>query len=230
MFKYGIYRYEYLLIRQTRRSIALTVEPCMDIVLKVPNDLDEDSIHDFLVRKWRWLREQLAFFEKYKRTAKKKNYASGESFYYLGRQYQLIVKKAEKSHTALTKGRLLLSTTYSVDNYQYNRMLLTAWYRERARIVFMQRYERMLPRFSYKHEPLLVIKSMPKRWGSYIKGEKIILNPLLIHASKESIDYVIAHELCHMRYKNHDRKFYNLLSTHIPDWKLRKEKLELLAQ
>jgi predicted metal-dependent hydrolase len=69
---------------------------------------------------------------------------------------------------------------------------------------------------------------MPKRWGSYIKGERIILNPLLIQGPKEAIDYVITHELCHMKYKNHDSKFYGLLETKFPNWQKTKVKLELL--
>lgn len=69
---------------------------------------------------------------------------------------------------------------------------------------------------------------MARRWGSYIKDKRIILNPLLIQAPKEAIDYVITHELCHMKYKNHDAKFYLLLETKYPNWHKIKEKLELL--
>ena len=69
---------------------------------------------------------------------------------------------------------------------------------------------------------------MPKRWGSFVKGDRVVLNPLLIHAPKEAIDYVMTHELCHMKYKNHDAKFYKLLGEKFPNWKKTKEKLELM--
>jgi predicted metal-dependent hydrolase len=57
---------------------------------------------------------------------------------------------------------------------------------------------------------------------------RLILDPLLIQAPKEAIDYVITHELCHMKYKNHDANFYQLLETKFPGWRRTKEKLELL--
>ncbi len=67
---------------------------------------------------------------------------------------------------------------------------------------------------------------MNKRWGSFIGKRRIILNPRLISASKECIDYVITHELCHMRYKNHNKVFYNYLKSKMPDWEKRKDRLE----
>jgi len=71
---------------------------------------------------------------------------------------------------------------------------------------------------------------MSKRWSSSIKGERIILSPLLIQGPKEAIDYVITHELCHMKYKNHDSKFYALLETKFPNWQKTKVKLKLLIK
>lgn len=68
---------------------------------------------------------------------------------------------------------------------------------------------------------------MSKRWGSFLNNKKIILNPKLIQASKECIDYVITHELCHMKYRNHDTKFYKALKNKISNWGEIKEKLEL---
>jgi len=68
---------------------------------------------------------------------------------------------------------------------------------------------------------------MPKRWGSYLGKNKIALNPLLIRASKDCLDYVIVHELCHMKYKNHNKEFFKLQESIIPNWKEVKEKLEL---
>jgi hypothetical protein len=68
---------------------------------------------------------------------------------------------------------------------------------------------------------------MQKRWGSCIRGKSIVLNPLLIHASKDCIDYVITHELCHVKYKNHDKRFFKLLNSKYPKWEKVKNKLEM---
>jgi len=66
---------------------------------------------------------------------------------------------------------------------------------------------------------------MHKRWGSCTKEGKIMLNPMLVSAPKDCIDYVIIHELCHIRIHNHSPSFYKLLETVIPDWQTRKDYL-----
>ena len=77
--------------------------------------------------------------------------------------------------------------------------------------------------------PLLAVRDMKKRWGSFVNKQKILLNPNLIHVSKDCIDYVIVHELCHMRYKNHDKKFSGFLDEKYPKWEKVKDKLETIG-
>ncbi len=77
--------------------------------------------------------------------------------------------------------------------------------------------------------PTLAVRDMKRRWGSFLNKEKILLNPRLIHVSKDCIDYVVVHELCHMRYKNHDKKFFGFLDEKYPKWEKVKEKLEVLG-
>ena len=227
-FAYGRHRYTYGLLRQERKTLSLTVEPCMDIILKVPLDTDNERIEKFLQKKWMWMQKQLTFFEKYRRKSYEKEYISGESFYYLGRQYKLLVVSGDKPHVSLTKGKLTITNNRDTFDGSYNKSLLEKWYKKRRTEVFAERYAEMLAKFDYKFTPELTVRQMPKRWGSYIKGERIILNPLLIQAPKEAIDYVITHELCHMKYKNHDANFYMLLETKFPKWGKTKEKLEML--
>jgi predicted metal-dependent hydrolase len=74
--------------------------------------------------------------------------------------------------------------------------------------------------------PELEIRQMKKRWGSCGKSGAIILNTELVKAPLFCIDYVIMHEICHLKNRSHDYKFYKLLETHMPDWKVRKERLE----
>lgn len=228
-FEYGTHIYIYGLIRQDRKTLSLTVEPCLDIILKVPEDADDERIEKFLRKKWMWLNKQLTFFEKYRRKYYQKEYVSGEGFYYLGRQYKLVVVSGDKNSVALSKGKLTVTTSKSISDGKYNRTLLDRWYKQRQHIVFAERYTEMLKHFNYKFTPELTVRVMARRWGSYIKGERIILNPLLIQAPKEAIDYVITHELCHMKYKNHDARFFQLMDTKYPGWRKTKEKLELLV-
>jgi len=226
-FKYGKYSYEYYLVLQNRKTVALTVHPNLNIILKCPFDYGADKIERFLKRKWSWLEKQVQYFKKYKKKQEKKEYVSGESFLYLGRQYKLFIKTAKKPEVKLEKGKIIVFTNKSIQDRATNKKLLEGWFEQRTESIFTSQLKDVTKKFNYDFAPALITRKMPKRWGSYLSGRKIILNPLLIRASKDCIDYVIVHELCHMRYKNHDRNFFKLQESIIPNWKEVKEKLEL---
>lgn len=225
-FNYGNYSYQYRLMYQDRKTLSLTVQPDMGIVLKCPEHAPEERISVFLRRKWTWLTKQLKFFAQFQRTIYQREYVSGESFIYLGRQYELVVKKGKDNWVSLAKGKLVVMTKGSVLDGQQNKYLIEKWYQEKAEVVFNELYGEALERFDYKHRPELILRQMNKRWGSFTGNKRIILNPRLISTSKDCIDYVITHELCHMRYKNHNKVFFGYLKSKMPDWEKRKDRLE----
>ena len=75
-------------------------------------------------------------------------------------------------------------------------------------------------------QPSLQLYRMDKRWGSYTPAGKVLLNPELVKHPVYCIDYVIIHELCHIKHPNHSKNFYDLLNKVLPDWQKRKHKLE----
>lgn len=226
-FSYGSFVYHYELIRQDRKSLSLTVTPDLSIFVKSPHLVDDQRVELFLKRKWFWLEKQLSFFGKYQRKLYKKEYVSGESFYYLGRQYQLIVQKGNIDKVSLMNGKLMVTTTGKLRDGKYTKKLLERWYRERMENIFTERLSIVLKRFRYNFIPELKVKAMDKRWGSALSSKKIILNPKLIQASKECIDYVLIHELCHFTHRQHSMNFWKLMDKKFPNWQKTKEKLEL---
>lgn len=228
-FVFGSYVYHYDLIRQNRKTLSLTVKPDLRIVVKCPLHAERTRINEFLRRKWSWLEKQLNFFRKHQHKLYQKEYLSGESFLYLGRQYKLIRKKGSENKLTLTKGVLLLQTSVSNRDKVYAKYLISQWYKEKMEEVFSERYQEALQKFSYENPPNVIIKDMRKRWGSFYQKNIIVLNPKLIYCSKDCIDYVIAHELCHVRFKNHDKNFYIFLKEKFPRWEKIKEKLESIG-
>ena len=225
-FNYGNYTYQYELLRQERKTLSLTVRPDMGIILKCPEHAQEERINLFFKRKWMWLTKQLKFFAKFQRTAYEREYVSGESFMYLGRQYQFIVRRGKKNEVSLTKGKLVVVSQKPVSDSKHNKFLIEQWYQNKAEVIFRERFDEISEGFDCKERSDLILRKMNKRWGSFIGKRRIILNPRLISASKECIDYVITHELCHMRYKNHNKLFYGYLKSKMPDWEKRKDRLE----
>lgn len=228
-FIFGSFVYCYDLIVQDRKTLSLTVTPDMRICVKCPHNTAEERVEQFLKKKWFWLQKQLHFFGKHQRKAYVKEYVSGESFHYLGRQHQLIVKRGAEDKVSLLRGVLMVQTTKAVSDNKYVQKLVTKWFDQRRNYVFAERFDEMKKRFGYKHMPALSVRDMKKRWGSFANKEKIILHPKLIHVSKDCIDYVIVHELCHMRYKNHDKKFFTFLEEKYPKWEKVKSKLEMVG-
>src|SRR3989338_239177 len=226
-FVFGKYVYCYALIKQERKTLSLTVAPDLQIFVKCPYKATDERIELFLKKKWVWLEKQLNFFKKFQRKMYKKEYLSGEGVLYLGRQYKLIVKKSDCDRVQVLKGQVVVHVTKKVDDGEVTKKMLNEWFRDRMQNVFAERYKEMIKRFDYKKFPTIQIREMQKRWGSFLKDEKIFLNPRLIHVSKECIDYVIVHELCHVKYKNHNKKFFDHLNEKHPKWELIKERLEL---
>lgn len=226
-FEYGRYSYDYFIEFAQRKTLALEVLPDLRIIVKVPLGTTLDQIEDFLQRKWQWLEKQLSELRKLKKAQAEKQYVSGESFYYLGRQYLLLVERSDVDTVKLERGKLRIYTTQSVRNGDYSKKLLEDWYaRQRAR-VFKREYVKAFKLFEYDAMPQLGERVMARRWGSYTSNGKVLLNPRLIEAPTEAIYYVCVHELCHKMSRRHDERFYKELDQRIPNWRQIKESLEI---
>jgi len=228
-FVFGSFVYPYDLMKQDRKTLSLTVMPDMQICVKCPYVADEERIERFLKKKWFWLQKQLNFFSQYQRRAYTREYVSGESFYYLGRQHKLVVRRSANDQVSLLRGVLMVTTTKPLADSSHTQKLVSGWYKQKRDLVFADRFNEMLQRFDYARTPMLVVRAMKRRWGSFVSQDKIILNPKLIYVPKDCIDYVIVHELCHLSYKSHDRKFFALLEAKCPTWKKKKDKLEAVG-
>ncbi|MFC1498053.1 M48 family metallopeptidase [Verrucomicrobiota bacterium] len=226
-FSYKNISFDYHLIREKRKTISITVFPTQAIVVKAPSRASERRINEFLIRKFRWVLKQKRYFAQFK-VQPEKQYVSGETFRYRGRSHKLLVcKNGHNEHVSLQHGTLTIFTALP-EQISNKRELLDDWYRQRAKKVFAERLAVCLALFNYDETPGLMIKQMTRRWGSYsYRTKRINLNLHLIKASTRHIDYVIIHELCHMKHRKHNRAFYGLLSSILPYWQELKVELEL---
>ena len=108
--------------------------------------------------------------------------------------------------------------------------LLTQWYKARAKETFAKRLDALLEQALWVIErPPLRILTMQTQWGSCSPNGRITLNPHLVKAPRECIDYVILHELCHIAEHNHSERFYRLVSQVMPMWERTKARLDCMA-
>jgi len=210
-----------------RKQLSITVHPDMKITAKAPVNYPPDAIRARLQKKAVWIARQVDFFEQFHPPQPARRYVSGETHYYLGRQYRLKISSGEKSRVRLI-GRFFQMELQNSKDRSKARELMLKWYNTHAREWLAKRIENYLPQIEHlgASRPEIRFRRMQKRWGSCSGNGKIVLNTELIKAPIHCIDYVIVHELCHLIHPNHDTRFYRLLSRIMPDWERRKKRLE----
>jgi predicted metal-dependent hydrolase len=153
---------------------------------------------------------------------------NGETHLYLGKQYRLKLAEGTENSVKLSRGFFHITCRNEPTPNAANK-LLNQWYSEKAQLQFTESMDRCRQKFNGLgiDQPKLSIKRMQKRWGSLSGKGTVTLNTYLIRAPKECIDYVVTHELCHLKYHDHSPEFYKLLDSVIPGWEKIKHKLEL---
>lgn len=213
--------------RTDRRVLRIEIQPSGGVVVFAPTGEPVDSIHDRLRRKGAWIFRELDRIAARPVTTPERRLVSGETHLLLGRQYRLSIEESHDAHVRIEGSRLNILAR-RVDDQAHCRRLLAAFYSLTARTVFRERLDAVIPPFARKgmRKPVLVVRRMTKRWGSYTPNGRIVLNIDLVRASPMLIDYVICHELAHAFHPNHGKEWQSLLDAVMPDWQIRKARLE----
>lgn len=229
-FIYGRSKIEYQLEFEDRKNLAITVRPDKSVIVKAPLGSNLKDVQKKLLEKGQWVLKQINYFDKFHPIQPQRQYISGETHYYLGRQYRLRIRKGSEEQVKL-KGKFFIAKTQQPDSREHIEFLMNAWYADHAKMLIDRRLEIYAKKilgdgFS---QVLTRYKFMKRRWGSYNPKGYITFNIELVKTPIQCVDYVIVHELCHLIHPNHDKAFYNALGKAIPDWRERKEQLDLFA-
>lgn len=212
---------------EERNRLRITVQPDKSVIAKSPLDHSIEEVLEKLEKRAPWIIQQLEFFDQYHPILPERQYVSGETYYYLGRQYRLKVTASSENDVKLI-GKYFILTTTQLENPERKQQLLQDWYARHAKVFIQNRVGLFVDRlieFGSK-TPEIKYRRMNKRWGSCTPSGVITFNTELIKAPTHCIDYVVLHELCHLVHEGHSTKFYHLLDMLMPDWKKRKERLE----
>lgn len=210
--------------------LRIKVHPDCRVVVQAPANAPDDEVIKALKKRARWVYTKLRDFRAQLQHIQPRQYISGESHYYLGKQHVLKVLELpkEKAHVKLLRGKL--EVTLAKKSPLKIKQLLNAWYTERAKEVFAKRLDSLLESALWVNErPPMRVFSMKTQWGSCSPNGRLTLNPYLVKAPTRCIDYVILHELCHIAEHNHSEKFYRLLTQVMPDWEKVKDRLDGMA-
>ncbi len=216
---------QYALLLRRRKTLAIKVHADQSVTVTAPLGVSPLTIRDLVHARGAWILRKQAYFAE-QPSKIETDYINGALHQYLGKAYRLEITAHSFDHVEL-KDDCLHIYSRSPHDSQKNQHLLTQWYKQQAKAIFSQRLQhcfqvlqahpQLTDLFPFQL-PSFNIRMMKRRWGSCSSEKTLLLNTLLIKAPLSCIDYVINHELCHLREFNHSAAFYALLETLMPNW------------
>ncbi len=211
------HRLNYQLIRskKRRKTISLYIKEDGRIFIYAPYRTPKWEIERFIKEKRSWIVKKMSEKERSIKEAEKA-FIPGEKFLYLGESYPLEIEESSKRKVPLklSFGKFVLDK----DHIEEAKDLFIQWYKKEAKARIIERidfYSNRLQLFSKG----IRITSAKYRWGSCSRDNRLSFSWRIIMASLSIIDYILIHELVHIKEKNHSKRFWNYLESILPDYR-----------
>lgn len=195
-----------------RKRLSITVERDCSVVVHAPAALSEERIGEIVTSKERWIQEKQQHPQKFKPREHPpgKEVVNGESALYLGRGYKIeLVESRER--------KIRFEQKFIIPKWlgAGRRTVLREWYQQRAEEKILPRVKRLAQRMGVEYANVRLVDNL-YRWGSCTPQNNLHLNWRLIKAPTFVIDYMIVHELAHLREPNHTPRFWNIVRAQCP--------------
>jgi hypothetical protein len=222
---------EFKVTYSRRKSIGISVLPDSSVIVRVPYYTSFKTINRIVNEKYSWVLKHRDNYRKLDNIPIKTSYISGETHLFRGNQSVLKIEKSGKSYIRFYDNTIELGIE-KTDDTPIIRRLLYKGYKTEALKYFPELFNKVLrDNENQMFKPTgLVIRTMKRRWGSCSNKGVITLSTELIKLSDLYIEYVITHELCHLKHHNHGPQFYKLLSEVFPEWKTVRKELRKYIQ
>ena len=226
-FDWGSRRIEFLWVRGTGRRLRIEVSFEGKVRVHSPSRATFDQVLPFVLRKASWIVRTLAKVEAYERLIWPTFLSAGDSFFFFGRLHRTEWEWGPRFSVRFEDSSLRVTAPPAGDPTRLGGRIVSRL-REEAERTLQDRVERCLPIALALGipAPRVSFRMMKRRWGSCGRDGRVVLNVRLVQTPPECVDYVILHELCHLRHHNHGRAFQALLALGLPDWKQRRELLK----
>ena len=199
------------IIHSRRKTIALVIEIDGSLVVRAPYRVSQKEIERIVREKTDWIRERQAYARKH--FGAPHRFVAGELFYYLGSAYPLMIIDT-RERLLFTKTSFLLAKK----DQALAPRIFADWYRSQARQVIHERASSLAAQHQLRFKGLR-ITSARSRWGSCSSRGVLNFPWRLVMLPLEIIDYVILHELAHLKIQNHSKHFWNYLEQLHPSYR-----------
>lgn len=207
------------------KNLHLVVAPPDGKVrVSAPMHLSDDSITMFVRTKLGWIKKQQEKFDKQPRQSERE-YVSGETLYVFGQQYFLRVEYSYKGNSLVLAGNEAILTVRKESTVKQRETFVNEWYRTllKEKIeIYLLKWENITGLYCDSWQT----KYMTTRWGTCnTNSRKIWLNLQLAKKPIECLEYVILHELAHLKVRNHSKDFVAIMDQYMPYWRETKQVL-----
>ncbi|MCX6321259.1 MAG: SprT family zinc-dependent metalloprotease [Bacteroidia bacterium] len=216
---------EFEVIYSRRRTLGISVLPDSSVIVRVPYLTSIKTINRIVQQKAAWIIKHRDSYKEKEKSKLNGMYVTGETHLFRGNESVLKIEKSSKAYVRFYEGTIELGLD-KTDDARAIKWLLYQGYKNEALIVFPDMLSNAVKKYENQmFRPTgLVIRTMKRRWGGCSNKGIITLSTELIKLPDIYIEYVILHELCHLKHHNHGREYYRLLSEVFPDYKqVRKE-------
>lgn len=226
--RWGTTEIPYQIRRSARRgTVSIGVDPKDGVMIVAPDRTSIARLDRVVRSKAPWIVQKLRRQSDLPPPLPTREFVSGETFPYLGRQYRLRVIGGEPRPLSLKGGRLEVAIPGGLDadhHAAYVRAAMVDWYRRRATdrlrtlaVTWSERIGVQLGR--------VLVRAQAKRWGSCDRAGNLRLNWRIVQATPRLIEYVVAHEIIHLLHADHGRDFWAALGRAMPDYEARRDEL-----
>lgn len=224
--------------RSKRTTACLRIQPDGTVEVRGPRLMSDAFVRNFVEAKADWIiqkRKEVAEHQSKKRTH---TYQSGDVFLYLGEEYVLTLVAAGRKCVELTRSDGPVESPHDTQMCHNKLTLHTTsfeakaiekhikeWYKKQATDYITRRVEHFAPEIPGEHTGI-TMENRKGRWGSCSSTRELTFNWRLILAPPEIIDYVVVHELCHLKHMDHSPAYWKAVGSILPDYKARREWLK----
>lgn len=212
----------YLLERRSRRTIGLKIT-ADGLVVHAPKRIVDAQLNQILQEKSHWILTKLNARAANKIAAIE--WQHGVHLLLLGNDIQLNLSQSRINQAAVLEQNHLTIAQPDPHNQTLTCRKVIAWYKKQAMLDFNRRIEVFSAKLGVKTPPL-ALSNAKSRWGSCNSRGEVRLNWRLIQAPPHIINYVICHELAHLKQMNHSAKFWAVVETLFPDYRLAEKELK----
>jgi len=222
---------DFTVVYSRRRSLGISVRPDSSVIIRVPYLTSLKTINRIVHQKATWIRKHRDNYLKKKPEKLNRLYINGETHLFRGYELQLIIAESERPYVKFNISTIEIGAGM-LNNQEIIKKLLYKGYKNEAGVVFPELMNGVLEKHKNQmFKPAgLVIRTMKRRWGSCSNKGIITLSTELIKLPDLFIEYVILHELCHLKHHNHGAGYYKLLSELFPEWKIIRKGLKNYIQ